>query len=51
MKWTALQLAIDMGWGGQDSEGKGRALQDEVLDWFYKGKGASAEGRRGVSHL
>lgn len=41
-KWTALQLAIDMGWGGQDSEEKGRLLRDEVLDWFYNGKGAVA---------
>jgi hypothetical protein len=47
-KWTALQLAIDMGWGGQDSEEKGRSLRDEVLDWFYNGKGAAAaSGERG----
>lgn len=38
-RWTALRLAVDNGWGGRDGEEKYLNLQDEILEWFYKGKG------------
>ena len=41
-KWTAFRLAVDMGWGGQNSDGKAEDLEDDVLRWFYEGKGELA---------
>lgn len=39
-KWTALQLAVENQWGGRDSRDKAEDMYDEILEWFYKRKGA-----------
>lgn len=36
-KWTALQLAIDMEWGGHTTAEKALDLEDSLLDYFEKG--------------
>lgn len=46
-RWTALQLAVENGWGGAQSKEKALDVMDDVLDWFFKRKGAAMEGRSG----
>lgn len=38
-RWTALNLAVENEWGGQDSKQKAQALFAETLQWFYRKKG------------
>uniref|UniRef100_A0A7S0QX22 Pre-rRNA-processing protein TSR2 homolog n=1 Tax=Pyramimonas obovata TaxID=1411642 RepID=A0A7S0QX22_9CHLO len=38
-KWTAFRLAVDNGWGGNSSEEKADQVEDDILLWFYNGKG------------
>ena len=45
-KWTALQLAVDQEWGGRNSRDKAEDMLDELFDWFYRKKGASADTAR-----
>lgn len=40
LRWTALCLAIENQWGGENSKAKGEALMEEVMQWFYHKKGA-----------
>uniref|UniRef100_A0A7S0Y8A4 Pre-rRNA-processing protein TSR2 homolog n=1 Tax=Polytomella parva TaxID=51329 RepID=A0A7S0Y8A4_9CHLO len=35
-KWTALRLAVDNKWGGDNSEEKAQFLMEDIIDWFYK---------------
>jgi len=35
-KWTALKLAVDMQWGGHDSEDKRDWLINVIVDYFDK---------------
>mmetsp|Transcript_32097 Transcript_32097/g.91017 ORF Transcript_32097/g.91017 Transcript_32097/m.91017 type:complete len:196 (-) Transcript_32097:305-892(-) len=37
-RWTALQLAIENGWGGHQSKEKALDVLDDVTDWFYRRK-------------
>lgn len=39
-QWTALCLAVEEQWGGPESEDKANYLIDEVIQWFYKKRGA-----------
>jgi Pre-rRNA-processing protein TSR2 len=39
-KWTALQLAVDQEWGGRNSKHKAEDMVNDILDWFYRKKGA-----------
>lgn len=39
-KWTALHLAVENHWGGQNSTEKAEDAYAEILEWFYKRKGA-----------
>jgi hypothetical protein len=39
LRWTALRLAIDNLWGGDTSIQKAEALEQEILNWFHKGRG------------
>jgi pre-rRNA-processing protein TSR2 len=39
-KWTALQLAVENRWGGRDSVEKANDAIDEILEWFYRRRGA-----------
>lgn len=34
-RWTALQLAVEQGWGGPDSAAKADAFIRDVIGWFY----------------
>lgn len=38
-RWTALQLAVENGWGGRQSADKARQLERDVVSWFYRSKG------------
>lgn len=38
-RWTALNLAVENEWGGQDSRQKAQALFAETLQWFFRKKG------------
>ncbi|GBB97889.1 hypothetical protein RclHR1_00310017 [Rhizophagus clarus] len=43
-QWTALKLAVDMQWGGHDSEDKRDWLIDVIVDYFDKnGKNADID--------
>mmetsp|Transcript_5252 Transcript_5252/g.12792 ORF Transcript_5252/g.12792 Transcript_5252/m.12792 type:complete len:194 (+) Transcript_5252:342-923(+) len=37
-RWTALQLAVEHGWGGPQSQEKALDVIDDVADWFYRRK-------------
>ena len=39
-RWTALQLALDQQWGGANTAEKAQQVFEELLDWFYRRKGA-----------
>lgn len=39
-RWTALSLAVEHGWGGQNSAAKAEELYGNLLEWFYTCKGA-----------
>jgi hypothetical protein len=39
-RWTALNLAIEHGWGGTSSAAKAEELYANLLEWFYTCKGA-----------
>jgi pre-rRNA-processing protein TSR2 len=39
-QWTALCLAVEQEWGGPDSEDKANHMIDDVIQWFYKKRGA-----------
>ena len=39
-RWTALSLAVEHGWGGQNSAAKVEELYGNLLEWFYTCKGA-----------
>ncbi|KAG6466331.1 pre-rRNA-processing protein TSR2 homolog [Zingiber officinale] len=38
-RWTALQMAVENGWGGQESRSKSEELVSTVLSWFSQSKG------------
>jgi hypothetical protein len=38
-RWTALRLAVENGWGGDDSDAQALELEQSILGWFYA-KGA-----------
>uniref|UniRef100_A0A1D1Y354 Pre-rRNA-processing protein TSR2 n=2 Tax=Anthurium amnicola TaxID=1678845 RepID=A0A1D1Y354_9ARAE len=33
-RWTALQMAVEDGWGGKDSRDKSQELESAVVSWF-----------------
>ncbi|XP_078438405.1 uncharacterized protein LOC144708833 [Wolffia australiana] len=35
-RWTALQLAVEDGWGGKDSRQKSKDLESDVISWFIQ---------------
>lgn len=37
-RWTALGLAIELGWGGTDTMAKAQGFQEEVYHWFVDAK-------------
>lgn len=37
-RWTALQLAIEMEWGGPHTVEKAQDLEDSLIDYFEKGE-------------
>jgi pre-rRNA-processing protein TSR2 len=39
LRWTALQLAVENGWGGGSSKEKSQQLLEDVIQWFYTSKG------------
>lgn len=39
MRWTALCLAVENGWGGTNSREKSLQLMQYVVDWFHRKKG------------
>jgi Pre-rRNA-processing protein TSR2 len=39
-QWTALVLAVENGWGGSQSATKADEMIEDVLEWFYRKKGA-----------
>ena len=39
MRWTALQMAVENGWGGRDSRAKADRLAADVLSFFTNSKG------------
>lgn len=38
-RWMALQMAVENGWGGQESQLKSEELVSTVLSWFSQSKG------------
>lgn len=38
-QWTALRLAVENQWGGQNSDEKAQWLLQDTIQWFYKTKG------------
>ena len=44
-RWTALRLAVENGWAGDDSGAATDELEQSILGWFY------AKGARIVSTL
>lgn len=44
--WTALVLAVENEWGGPDSSDKANFLIDDIIQWFYRKKGACRRQRR-----
>ncbi|KAM3407349.1 hypothetical protein ACQJBY_001028 [Aegilops geniculata] len=38
-RWTALQMAVEKGWGGPDSRAKADQLAASILSWFTNSKG------------
>ncbi|XP_039137121.1 pre-rRNA-processing protein TSR2-like [Dioscorea cayenensis subsp. rotundata] len=38
-RWTALQMAVQNGWGGRESRQKADKLASAVLSWFSNDKG------------
>ncbi len=43
-RWTALRLAVENGWAGDDSDARAAELEESILGWFYA-KGARAAAR------
>ncbi|KAJ6841294.1 pre-rRNA-processing protein TSR2 [Iris pallida] len=39
-RWTALQMAVENGWGGRESRQKSSNLADSVLSWFSQSSDA-----------
>ncbi|XP_073004758.1 uncharacterized protein [Typha latifolia] len=37
-RWTALQMAVENGWGGRDSRRKADELADSIFSWFVQSK-------------
>lgn len=54
-RWTLLSLAVEQGWGGRDSRGKGQQLQAEIYEYLEtavkKKKPPSHEDRGDVEEL
>lgn len=42
-RWTALCLAIQEQWGGQDSADKAQQLYLDVIEWFARDRGVLLE--------
>lgn len=40
LRWTALQLAVENEWGGRSSNQKALQLENDILTWFVRSKGA-----------
>jgi hypothetical protein len=34
-RWTALRLAIENGWAGDETDDKASQLEHSILGWFY----------------
>jgi hypothetical protein len=47
-RWTGLCLAIENEWGGPSSKEKAEFLYQDVLTWFYRGKGAEPRASRSL---
>jgi hypothetical protein len=41
--WTALVLAVENEWGGQDSASKADAIIDDTIQWFYRKRGGCVD--------
>jgi hypothetical protein len=41
LRWTALRLAVENGWAGDDSDGRAAELEQSIVAWFFA-KGAPA---------
>jgi hypothetical protein len=39
LRWTALRLAVENGWAGDESDARAAELEQSILAWFYA-KGA-----------
>lgn len=39
-KWSGLQMAIQNGWGGSDSQQKSQQLVFDIFSWFCQSKGS-----------
>ncbi|CAA6670090.1 unnamed protein product [Spirodela intermedia] len=37
-RWTALQMAVEDGWGGKDSRQKSQELEAGIVSWFIQSK-------------
>ena len=35
LRWTALRLAVENGWAGDDSDARALELEQSILAWFY----------------
>jgi hypothetical protein len=49
-RWTALRLAVENGWGGDDSDAQALELEQSILGWFYA-KGAARTRVRALALL
>ncbi|KAM7251924.1 hypothetical protein ACFE04_023807 [Oxalis oulophora] len=38
-RWSALQMAVEMEWGGRDSRRKAEELESDILSWFTQSRG------------
>ena len=50
LRWTALRLAVENGWAGDDdADVRAAELEQSILAWFYA-KGAQAHARAAARH-
>jgi hypothetical protein len=35
LRWTALRLAVENGWAGDESDARAAELEQSILAWFY----------------